>query len=749
MMRGDGGNTDMAVYWQRAQFWIILLVAAGLASWAMLPPSPRTTTTNSGFALTRALDDLRTITRAPHPTGSAENARVRDILVARLRGIGLTTEIQRGTAVRQTPRAPHPIAIAPVENIIAVLPGRDRAAPALAVMAHYDSVPFSFGASDDGAGVVAVLETARALIAGPQPQRDVVFLLTDGEELGLLGAQMFFDDHPLARRIGMVVNAEARGSRGRASMFQTSPGNAALVDLWADNAISPTGNSVSSAIYRRLPNDTDLSVSLANNIAGINGSYIGGHFDYHSTTDSFATINRGALQHLGDFTLTTALALAMADALPATDRDASYFDVLGQFVVRYPPWLGWLPLLLAGAGLVMLYRREEGVSWRRALGGFGGIVGATVALAAAGHGIGMLKLGSGAARMREVMAEIDIMIWAMAALVLAALLLLRAGRGLRLGALVMLWLIGFAAQIWLPGAAFLFAWPVLLGVVLLVVEAQPWGRHPVAIAVLAILTIITLAVVFQLLGFFYIAVGLLSAGVLALALPMLAALLPDPPHFARLSGAVVLVAALGVIGWTAASDGFSPRQPRPGDFFALYAVDEGRALWATTSDARYLPPGEATRFTYPPFARRPIITVPAPALAVPAISERLAITETTADGRQQWDIAIPRAPRLVTLAFRPDQPLRDVRVNGRAVSMPAGEWTQLYYRVGRTFAMNVSAVAPANARVAIRYSVATSGLPATPAPRDSGLVTNWTPFSGGEVMVGEWRRPPPSREIAR
>jgi acetylornithine deacetylase/succinyl-diaminopimelate desuccinylase-like protein len=210
-MTGTGQRYTRTDAARIAFFWVILLAAITLTLWRITPPAPRSEAAAGSFQLTRALDDLRAITREFHPTGSAANIRVRDDLIVRLRAIGLTTENQSGTAVRQSPREPRAVGVAEVDNIIAVLPGRDRAQPAVAVMAHYDSVPFSYGASDDGAGVVAALETARALKAGPPPARDVIFLLTDGEEIGLLGAQKFFDEHPLARRIGMVVNAEARG----------------------------------------------------------------------------------------------------------------------------------------------------------------------------------------------------------------------------------------------------------------------------------------------------------------------------------------------------------------------------------------------------------------------------------------------------------------------------------------------------------------------------------------------------------
>ena len=136
----------------------------------------------------------------------------------------------------------------------------------------------------------AVLETARVMSASASPARDVIFLVTDSEEMGLLGAQMFYKHHPLAARVGIVVNADTRGAKGRAIMFQTSPGNAALIDLWARNAVSPTGNSLTNAIYRLLPNDTDMSVSLAAGKAGINSAFIDGQFDYHAPSDAPAMV---------------------------------------------------------------------------------------------------------------------------------------------------------------------------------------------------------------------------------------------------------------------------------------------------------------------------------------------------------------------------------------------------------------------------------------------------------------------------
>lgn len=62
--------------------------------------------------------------------------------------------------------------------------------PSLLVNAHYDSVPFSPGASDNGVMVAMALECLRIALIQPY-DLPVIFLFNDGEEAGLLGADAF------------------------------------------------------------------------------------------------------------------------------------------------------------------------------------------------------------------------------------------------------------------------------------------------------------------------------------------------------------------------------------------------------------------------------------------------------------------------------------------------------------------------------------------------------------------------------
>src|SRR5882762_2944105 len=63
--------------------------------------------------------------------------------------------------------------------------------------AHFDCVPTSFGATDDGMSVVALLQLL-SYLAEHRPRRTAIFNLNNGEEDGLNGAQTYVQLHNLA-----------------------------------------------------------------------------------------------------------------------------------------------------------------------------------------------------------------------------------------------------------------------------------------------------------------------------------------------------------------------------------------------------------------------------------------------------------------------------------------------------------------------------------------------------------------------
>ena len=242
------------------------------------PDAPAT-----AFSSARAFSAIDEMGRAPHPIDSVRHDQVRDYLIGRLKALGLEVRVQNGRAFHEWDIGGRQIVSgADVQNLIGVMLGKDRSARPLAIVAHYDSVPGSPGASDDAAGVAVALEVARALKAQGQPERDVDLIITDGEENGLVGAHAFFEQDPLAKQVGFVINMDTRGSGGRTFMFQTASGNGQAVDLFKKTAVDPRANSLAVFIYEHMPNDTDFTVSRKAGIQGLNYAFMGREFDYHS-----------------------------------------------------------------------------------------------------------------------------------------------------------------------------------------------------------------------------------------------------------------------------------------------------------------------------------------------------------------------------------------------------------------------------------------------------------------------------------
>lgn len=107
-------------------------------------------------------------------------------------------------------------------NLIGRLPGRNPAAGAVLMLAHWDhfgecAAPpaedlICNGAIDNASGLAVMTETARLLSRGRPMERDVYFLATTGEELGLLGAMAFAEDPPIPLdRIVAAFNVDSTG----------------------------------------------------------------------------------------------------------------------------------------------------------------------------------------------------------------------------------------------------------------------------------------------------------------------------------------------------------------------------------------------------------------------------------------------------------------------------------------------------------------------------------------------------------
>jgi hypothetical protein len=345
-------------------FPALLLTGIGLAVLLSQPPAPVPADAPADtYSATRAMQHVQALAAAPRPIGSDAHDTARDYLLAELAALGMETELQSTTVTYLRATRPGISRFAFVENVIGRWPGTNGE-KSLVLMAHYDSRPLTPGAGDDASGVAALLETFRALQDEQPFRNDVIVVLTDGEESGLFGAQAFFREHRWRDTIGMVINTEARGSKGPALLFQTSKGNDQLVRTFAGASLAPSGDSLADAIYRRMPNDTDFSIALENGHQGLNFAYIDGLFDYHSPTDTPQNLSAASVQHLGDHLLPLSRILANAELPLTADADRIFFNTFGRSgFVHYPAVVDQVVLLIAVALLlafsVRAYQRQE------------------------------------------------------------------------------------------------------------------------------------------------------------------------------------------------------------------------------------------------------------------------------------------------------------------------------------------------------------------------------------------------------
>jgi len=354
---------------------ISVVIGMSLAAWAWCCGPEVASPYQSGlpgFSARSAIMVVENLTGdgIPHPAGTGQNDLVRQRLERHIQELGIEFEIQHtshhpGMDVKRPEVA--------LENVLFRIDADDPASDRMLVMilSHYDSTANGPGASDAASGVSVVLEIARLVKMTSGRKHDVLFLITDGEESGLLGADRFLAEHPLAGEIDLVINLEARGTSGPSLMFQTGPGNLELVRLMARHLQRPYTGSLFDTVYRRLPNGTDFTLFMNAGIRGFNFAYIKNANHYHTPDDNAANLDMRSLQHHGDnaWQLTRAL-IQLPERLGGQSENASaksavWFDLLGWKVIWWPE--GWSIWICLAAWLVLLagWRIQSGSSGDR------------------------------------------------------------------------------------------------------------------------------------------------------------------------------------------------------------------------------------------------------------------------------------------------------------------------------------------------------------------------------------------------
>ena len=281
------------------------------------------------FSAVRAMKHLEHIASKPHSMGTNEHSKVREYIVDELKKMGIEPEIQVTEVFY-----PDKYLAATVKNIIVTLSGTESSKSIL-IAGHYDSVIDSYGASDDGSAVVTMLETIRLLRLKQPIKNDIIFLFTDGEEIGLTGASAFIEKHPLAKTIGLVLNFDSSGTSGPSTLYQTSNDNNWIINEFAKAVPFPIANSIFYEVSRNEPDDTDFSLFKKNGSSGFNFLYFEHKFDYHTGGDNAQNISVESIQHNGSYASSLIQHFANIKLDNTEKENAVYFNTIGKGFVHY------------------------------------------------------------------------------------------------------------------------------------------------------------------------------------------------------------------------------------------------------------------------------------------------------------------------------------------------------------------------------------------------------------------------------
>ena len=720
------------------------------------------------FSSGRAMQHLAIIAQKPHPLGSAEHSVVRDYIVRELTAMGLNPEIQK-TATSVDRRSF--VFGAVVENVLAKLPGTQTGGKAVLLCAHYDTVPHGTGASDDGAGVVALLETLRALRAGPPLANDTIFLFTDGEETELLGATAFVKKHPAAKDVKVVLNFDALGKSGTAIMYDSTANNGWLIGELAKAAPKPVANSLAAELYRRMRFLTDLQILTTEGVQGLNFAYIDGANVHHTQLDSLETIDERSVQHLGSYALALARHFGNISLEPGTSGNAIFFSVMGAFLVHYPA--SWaIPLAIGTCALFVVVvtiglktRKVNRVRFGAMIGGIFiflfNVIASALVVAAIQKVTGLLPNDS-LLRGNPDPYNSSLYFLGFVAIAIAVFSTLQLGfkrvmrnDNLAVGALFPWLILTIYTAFAIPAGSYLFVWPLLFILIAMGVDFVVRGKDtdPVKLNIgMSLATLPAIVLIVPMIYFCFLMVSFqMSPRITAifivicmLPLSLLISQLNDilrPKKSKWLLPVAAVLVGIAFISVAKSSSHFDRVNRRPDRLFYAVNGNTGRAIWGSLDEhpddwtSQYLTGsperGPALDFVgrslNPLIKDAPVVPVPAPDMKV--------ISDTTTNGIRSLSLHITSARQapVITVFLDPETMVRAFVLDGKRYDDYAkNNWRMRYFAVPAE-GIELTLELEQSPNVVLRVTDQSYGLPEVPGtsfkPRPDYLMPAGEPYN--------------------
>ncbi|EGV60875.1 hypothetical protein CANTEDRAFT_111550 [Yamadazyma tenuis ATCC 10573] len=251
--------------------------------------------------------DLQHIGEFKHPYGSVGNDYVHDyieqkvkrlIKESKLPYIEYDNDLNNNNSILFKDTSGY-VSYYESNNILVRINGTRDDLPALLISAHFDSVPSSYGITDDGAGIASLLGVLDYFTSEkvPQPTRTIIFNFNNNEEFGLYGAYAFLN-HPWSKLVKYFINLEGTGEGGKAILFRGT-----------DYEITKEYNAVrfpyASSIFQQAFNsriihsETDYKVYFeTGGMRGIDIAFYKPRDIYHTGYDDISHTSKKALWHM-------------------------------------------------------------------------------------------------------------------------------------------------------------------------------------------------------------------------------------------------------------------------------------------------------------------------------------------------------------------------------------------------------------------------------------------------------------------
>uniref|UniRef100_A0A336M4B8 FXNA-like protease n=1 Tax=Culicoides sonorensis TaxID=179676 RepID=A0A336M4B8_CULSO len=230
------------------------------------------------------------------------------------------------------------------------------------INSHFDAVPMSPGAGDDGTMVGIMLEMLRVLAKNVTLNHTVVFLFNGCEENSLQGAHSFITNYEDIDKIKLLINLDVAGPGGRELLFQTSKKHPWLMNAYFKAVPNPFATVIGEEMYQNgfIPSDTDFSMfskEIGDNLPAYDMAQIRNGYVYHSKHDGIANIDMGSLQSTGDNMIALLKELDTRPELDSIESESHtkyvFYDFFGLFLIFYTQTVG-IAINCCVAGLIIL-----------------------------------------------------------------------------------------------------------------------------------------------------------------------------------------------------------------------------------------------------------------------------------------------------------------------------------------------------------------------------------------------------------